>query len=302
MTTALSRLLEMLRLMVIVVLSVASGIVVALTTRNVEGAWLQIIVPFMIVVIPMIVAWLLFRITPVSVMNATATALLLSILCTCPARAQRSDFAFTLSGALAGKLEHGTRALIWSPVTETKPKWVEFSIEDLPVTVPFQRLNAGHVWIVTFRSPTDDAAVLSLELSPELFDRPRRIDLTLDRPRPHIRPSGLGKLQFYYHAGITQRMSYRELPFWDKERQRIIAAKPPVMRIVRVSDGAELQRSDMQEGCMGSRWWTSIDPLIDLGEHAALQLIARYDSGGLWDPIVTTLGFSYHESLHGVFR
>ena len=64
MRTALSRLLEMLRLMVIVVLSVASGIVVALTTRNVDGAWLEIIVFFMIFVIPMIVAWLLFRIIP----------------------------------------------------------------------------------------------------------------------------------------------------------------------------------------------------------------------------------------------
>ena len=64
MTTALSRLLEMLRSMVIVVLSVASGIAVALTTRNVEEAWLEIIAFFMIFVTPMIVAWLLFRIIP----------------------------------------------------------------------------------------------------------------------------------------------------------------------------------------------------------------------------------------------
>jgi hypothetical protein len=235
-------------------------------------------------------------------MNAIATTLLLSILCTYPARTQRSDFEFTLSGALAGKLERGTRVLIWSPVIETKPKWVEFSIEDLPVTVPFQQLNAQHVWIVTFRSPTDRAVVLSLELSHELFDRPRRIDLTLDRPNPHIKPSSLGRLQFYYHSGITQRMSYRELPFWDKDRQRIVAATPPVMRIVRLSDGAELQQSEMQEGCMGSMWWTSIDPSIGLGEHAALQFTVRYDSGGLWDPIVTKLGFAYHEALHGMLR
>jgi hypothetical protein len=66
MTTALSRILEMLRLMVIVALSVASGIVVALTTRNVEEAWLEIFAFFMIFATPMIVAWLLFRIIPSS--------------------------------------------------------------------------------------------------------------------------------------------------------------------------------------------------------------------------------------------
>jgi hypothetical protein len=97
-------------------------------------------------------------------------------------------------------------------------------------------------------------------------------------------------------------MSYREFPFWDKERHRIVAVKPPVMRIVRVSDGAELQQSEMQEGCRGSMWWISTDPSIDLGEHTALQLIVRYDSGGLWNPIVTKLSFAYHKALHGMFR
>ncbi|MBM4094668.1 MAG: hypothetical protein FJ276_35460 [Planctomycetes bacterium] len=182
-------------------------------------------------------------------MNAIATALVFSKVCAGRAGAQRSDFEFTLSGALAGKLERGTRVSIWSRVIETKPKWVEFSIEDMPVTVPFQQLKAEHVWIVTFRRPTDREAVFSLELSHALFDSPRRIDLKLDRPSPHIRPSSLGRLQFYYHSGITQRMSYRELPCWDMERQRIVAAKPPVMRIVRVSDGAELQQSEMHEAC-----------------------------------------------------
>ena len=69
MTTALSRFFEMLRLMVVVVLSVASGIVVALATRIVEEEWLEIIAFFMIFLAPMAVAWLLFRIIPSSCRN-----------------------------------------------------------------------------------------------------------------------------------------------------------------------------------------------------------------------------------------
>ena len=70
MTTALCRVLETLRLMVIVALSVMSGIAVALTTRNIEKAWLDIFAFFIIFATPMIVAWLLFRIIPSSCRNA----------------------------------------------------------------------------------------------------------------------------------------------------------------------------------------------------------------------------------------
>ena len=232
-------------------------------------------------------------------MKKIATTLLLSLVYTGPACAQRSDFEFTLSGALASKLEPGTRVCIWNPVTKTRPNWVNFSIDDLPVTVPYKQLGARHAWIVNFVSPTERRTVFSIVLSPELFDKPRRIDLKLERPSPRIRPSCAGRLNFYYHSGITQRMSYRELPLWDKERQRIVAAKPPVMTIIRVSDGVKGQESEMGEGCMGSKWWTYIDDSVNLGKRTDLQFIVRYDSGGLWEPIETKLDFTYHKARHG---
>ena len=235
-------------------------------------------------------------------MRTITSALLLSVVYTSLACAQRSDFEFTLSGPLASKLDPGTRVLIWNPVIETKPKWVDFSIEDLPVTVPFEQLGARHIWIVSFVSRAQRRTVFSIGLAPELFDKPRRIDLKLDRPSPRIRPSCLGRLDFQYYSGITQRMWYRELPFWDKECQRIVAAKPPLLSIVRVSDGVNLQESEMEEGCMGSKWWAMIDRSLDLGEKTDLQFVVRYNSGGLWDPIVTKLDFTYHETLHGPFR
>ena len=156
--------------------------------------------------------------------------------------AQRSDFEFNVSGDLADKLEPGTRVSIWSPVIETRPRWVEFSIKDLPVSVPFKQLKAGHNWIATFTSPTKRRTVFSIVLSPELFGKPRKINLKLDRPTPRILPSTLGRLHFQYYSVITKRMKYRDLPFWDKKLQKIVAAKPPVMTIIRVSDGVKGKR------------------------------------------------------------
>jgi len=186
-------------------------------------------------------------------MKTSAAALLVSLVGTCTAGAERADFKFTMSGDLVDKLEPRTRVLISSPVVETKPNWVSFSIEEMPVTVPFKQLEATHAWLVIFTSPTEHCRVFSIALSRDLFDRPRKIDLKLDRPCPRIRPSGLGRLKFQFHSGITQRMWYQDLPFWDKKRRRLVPAKPPRMSVTHVSDGTRIQDSEMELGCMGSK-------------------------------------------------
>lgn len=213
--------------------------------------------------------------------------------------ARGESFEFTVSGPLVDKLEPGTRLLIWSPIIETKSKWLRASVEDLPVAVPYTQLSARHAWIASFVSPTDHRFVMSIGLAPALFDKPRRIDLKLERAHTRIRPSCLGRLQFQYYSGITQRMWYYDLPFWDKERRRMVVAKPPLMRVVRASDGVIVQESKMEEGCMGSKWWASIDRPLDLGDKTDLQLVVQYDSGGLWGTIETKLDFTYHKKLHG---
>ncbi len=94
-------------------------------------------------------------------------------------------------------------------------------------------------------------------------------------------------------------MRYSDLPHWDKDLKRLVATKRPVMSITRVSDGAKIQESEMEEGCMGSTWWAEIDRSFDLGKRVDLKLHVRYDSGGLWEPMETELSFTYHETLHG---
>lgn len=212
------------------------------------------------------------------------------------AHGQDSKFEFTVSGDMVRKLEPDTRVLIWSPVIETKPNWAQFAVKDVPVSVPYKQLAAGHVWIASFISPAQRRTVFSIGLAPELFDQPRRIDLKLDRPTPRIRPSFLGGLQFQYYAGITQRMWYYDLPSWDKDNKKIVAVEAPLMRIVRKSDGKNVQESAMKEGCMGSKWWATIDPSLDLSDKTELQFTVRYDSGGLWEPMETKLNFRYRKT------
>ncbi|MEN6496824.1 MAG: hypothetical protein ABFD16_21240 [Thermoguttaceae bacterium] len=231
-------------------------------------------------------------------MKSIATALLVSLLGTNLASAQDSKFEFMVSGTLASKLEPDTRLLIWSPVIETRPNWARFSVKELPASVPYKQLAAQHIWIASFISPAQRRTVLSIGLAPGLFDKPRRIDLKLDRPTPRIRPYYLGRLEFEYYAGITQRMWYWDLPSWDMQNQRIVAAEPPSMSIVRLSDGRKLQESTMKEGCMGSKWWAAIDPSLDLGDKTDLQFVVQYNSGGLWEPIETKLNFTYRKTDH----
>ena len=89
-------------------------------------------------------------------------------------------------------------------------------------------------------------------------------------------------------------MWYEKMPAWDHEKQRIIAAEPPTMSVIRVSDGRKLLESAMTTGCMGSKWWLE-RAACGLGDKTDLHLAVRYDSGGLWEPIETKLNFTYHK-------
>jgi hypothetical protein len=229
-------------------------------------------------------------------MKPIAAALLILLGINPPALPDDSDFEFTVSGALAAKLEPDTAIQIWSPVTETRPDWALFSVKKLPYKVPFKQLHAGHIWLASFHSLSQREVVFSMGLSPDLFDKPRRIDLKLDPPKPRIRPGYLGRLDFWYYSGITQRMWYESLPFWDAKSQKLVKAKPPVMTILRASDGVILKQSAMEEGCMGSKWYARLDRSLDLGLKTELRLVVRYDSGGLWEPMETKLNFTYDKS------
>ena len=55
--------------------------------------------------------------------------------------------------------------------------------------------------------------ITALVLSSDLFDRPRAITIDLKRPETFVRPADVfGKFGFCYHALLSRRIQYSELP------------------------------------------------------------------------------------------
>lgn len=213
------------------------------------------------------------------------------------AHAEPSDFEFTLSGVVADKLDPRTRLIFWNPVVDPK-NWAQFSIADLPITLPAEQFGRRR-WHVEFMSP-GEGGVLSVTLSAALFDRPRKINVKLDAPTPHIRPLfSFGDRDIMYFAGITRRMRYRDPPVWDSRRNKLVRSQPPVMRITRVADGAVLQEAPMESGCTASKWHAFIDDSVEIPNKTDLRFSVTYDSGGLFETITTTYDFTYHKGAHG---
>ena len=115
-----------------------------------------------------------------------------------PSLPQRTDFEFTVSGALASRLKPTTRFTFWNP--DPKIKGGEFALADLPVTLPFEQYR-NQYWHVNFHG-------FSVVLSCELFDEPRAIDLQLDRPHPRLELTSYYDADLHYEARITEQACY----------------------------------------------------------------------------------------------
>lgn len=209
--------------------------------------------------------------------------------------AQESPFQVKVSGLLASRLAPDTQLHFWSLFSKTSRT---FAIGELPVVLPFDKFN-GHQWHIVFSSKSTRSS-FSVSLSDELFEEPRVIDVKLDAPCPSIRPifSLLGR-DVRYTASITQRMEYRDLPYWDGKRQCLTQAPTPEMTIVSLQDGKMIHDKKMTESCMASKWYAFIDRDIKLTEGGTYRMSVEYDSGGLFPAVTTRYDFTYHSALHG---
>jgi len=209
--------------------------------------------------------------------------------------AEETDFRLTVSGALASKLAPDTQLRLWTQFSKTS---ATCELAELHIVLPFEQFK-GNYWHVLFSSKATGSS-FSVTLSDDLFDHPRVIDVKLDAPRPSIRPlfSLLGH-DIRYAASITRRMEYRELPYWDGERQTLTGTRPPTMTIVALTDGAVIHDQPMGEGCVGAKWYAFIDRDIELVDGETYRMSVTYDSGGLFPTITTRFDFTYHSALHG---
>ncbi len=208
---------------------------------------------------------------------------------------QESGFRLKLSGLLANKLPPDTQLDFYTPFSDL-PEGLTVGIDELPILLPFAEFEGQH-WHVMFSSKAVRYS-FSVTLSKDLFDKPRVIDVKLDAPRPHIRPL-FDLRDIRYSAGITQRMEYRDLPFWDNELKTLGQARTPTMKIIALQGGNVIHNQPMGEVCAASRWFAFINPDVELTDGETYRMSVTYDSGGLFPTSATQCDFTYHSALHG---
>ncbi len=197
--------------------------------------------------------------------------------------ADDAHYIVRISGVVAEKLPRDTAMVFWSPRTDIHPSR-SFSVRSLPLKLPADQFT-GWPWYLDFRDASNDV-LFSVRLSRDLFDKPRTINVLLDEPKPRINPKYF-PTSLQYTANITQRMQYRDLPYWDEAAQAFRPAQPPVITLSDLDTGKLLKRIPMEAGCMAEKWWAITDDAVAIPKGARLRFKVEYDSGGLFDKIVT---------------
>lgn len=216
-----------------------------------------------------------------------------------------AEFQFKLSGTVAGRLPDVCSVKVvpfWG-----EPPYPVWHIDEMPFTLPRERLMyfngqknvpcAGYVLV----GDRKGNRIVGVQLSADLFDKPRMVDLVLERPKTFVRPADVfGDFGFRYHALISQRMQYFLLPRWDAEKQEFLSPSAPFLRIYNADTTELLFESEMWGMCFGHGWATNrIDLPADMANKTQLDIVVTHDTGDLFGQLKTECSFTYSKNVHG---
>ncbi|WP_145944399.1 hypothetical protein [Fuerstiella marisgermanici] len=192
-------------------------------------------------------------------------------------------------------MPNDTKIVFWHYPADRNPR-TKCSISDLPIKLSAEQFR-GRGWNMDFRDP-EDQLLFSLALSPDLFAQLREINVLLDAPIPQIDPRGFPDRDLRFTSNITKRMRYRVLPHWHETTQTFLPGKIPVMVVTNLDTKSTLHDASMEYGCGATTWWAFIDEDADIPDRSRLRFTVHYDSGGLFNDIVTTRDFRYSAERH----
>ncbi len=213
--------------------------------------------------------------------------------------AQESEETVLLkvSGSVAERLPGDTVVTVWAA---GKNRSYTSRIEEMPMTIPwryFVRTDAREavpVGALVDFSNDEDERILAVLLSPDLFDQPRTIDIALNRPETFVKPATVFIWPgFRYHALISRRMQYSEVPRWDAKAKEFLKPSPPVLHIYQASTGTLLQKSEMRSMCFGCGWALGTDFPPDLPHGTELRIIVLHDTGDLFGELRTECSYTH---------
>jgi len=144
--------------------------------------------------------------------------------------------------------------------------------------------------------------VFSVIVDRELFDEYRVITLKLDPPKPRLKPDWECWATQAWAANITQRMRYRELPYWDQARGCFAPIPKMPEATVSFEGGSVLEKATLEkQQCLLDNLFASffIDDMPEIRSGDELVFSVVYGSGGLFDPIKSQFVLQYDEKKHG---
>lgn len=209
-----------------------------------------------------------------------------------------TDFKIVVSGALVDELPRDTTLTFWR-ISQTSDEPIVRSVSELPFRLPYDQLS-GKTWNVSFASKSLGMSPLfTIELSHDLFDSPRKVNIKLDSPVPQLRPIMDDWTYIRYTPNISQRMHYRDLPRWDPSGTRLTNTPSiPVLKVVNETTGVDIHEAPMIEGCWGSQWFARLKRVPEIADGQILKYTVNYPSGGSFGEIVTEFRLIFNKARH----
>lgn len=209
-----------------------------------------------------------------------------------------TDFRIVVSGALVDELPPDTTLSFWR-ISDSRSEPIVRSVSALPIHLPYDQLS-GKVWNVSFTSEKlGKAPLFTLELSRDLFDSPRKINIKLDPPVPQLRPMFDDWTYIRYTPNLSQRMTYRDLPRWDRSGTQLTNEHfVPVLKVVNETTGIEIHHGPMNEGCWGSQWFARLKRIPEIADGEILRYTVNYPSGGSFGEIETEFRLTFNKARH----
>ncbi|WP_148618696.1 hypothetical protein [Mariniblastus fucicola] len=190
------------------------------------------------------------------------------------------------------KLEPNTRISVGTIGTSREFPYVAMSasVESLPLYLPKKHFQDRYLR-VSFYSHTQQTTIFSMEVSRDSMDKVRPIKLKLDKPNPNLRIIAWWK-RVRYKPAVSKRMSYVELPYWNKEIGKLTSAPQKPMLHVDNGEG-KTATIEMGDFCMGDRWHATLPDDFAPTSASTITYTVEYDSGGLFDSVATKFEYDY---------
>ena len=212
-------------------------------------------------------------------------------------------FEVDVAGRLVKQLPKNTKIKILRNPDYHRHDENVVQLEKLPAPIHGDYSSSGCV--AEFWAPGvngNEEKLFSIIIDAEMFDRCRTITLRLDKPEPVLKPDPDFWASLRWSPNLTQRMRYLDLPWLDQAKNEL-APMPVLPNLVvrretpdEILETLPIRHYDCQFDGLHAEFAEESPPKLVHGDK--LHFSVTYESGGLFDPVVTEFVLQYNEQRH----